>query len=667
MSKNIVLQEQSYKSSEFFNEFISSGLYNLDKEILTFAFTKEDYHLQRLETNIATSQSAYTNLVNALTTQQKSLPYYSSSIDSLLALAEITRDSVTAYQEFSKTIIAQARIDSIQEVTLMLQSNNNIKSENIGKRLEAHLKAFENTILKETQQEYDKATLENTWIQIFSILLGLPALLWIANYFKKEEIRRKKILKDWSESNRKYLFDPGTKTNEYTVELIETTITNLRKATSFVKNVTQGSGNVEWEGLTQENKNLNEENLVGELLRMQQHMKTVKENDEKRNWTNEGLNHLNTILRRESDLLILSDRILAELIKYIGANQGVLFMVNDSDEHNPYLDLKAAYAFNRKKYLSKQIRQGEGLAGQAWQEAETIYLKEIPQNYVRITSGLGDANPNNILVVPLKHEQIVYGILELASFKLFQPHEIHFVERITENIAVSFAAAKATENTAKLLDESKELSEQMRAQEEEMRQSMEELVATQEELQRNQQETNNLLQGINSTFGMIEYDTNGTIINANENFLQLMDYSLEDIKGKPHQIFMPDDSSAKQDYESFWHKLRLGQIQSGKFKRIAKNQSEVWLHASYVPLKNKSEQIYKVIKLATDITAEHRLQLENTERMEMIEVYEQEMRNTLEEMSAKHEEMVDKERRYLEQITLLETENEKLRNGLTTA
>ena len=126
--------------------------------------------------------------------------------------------------------------------------------------------------------------------------------------------------------------------------------------------------------------------------------------------------------------------------------------------------------------------------GQCVLEAHTIYIKEVPSDYVSITSGLGQATPRAVLIVPLKVRDEVMGVLEMASFESFETFQIEFVEKISENIATLLSNRKSSELTKQLLHESEERSEMLTQQEEEMRQNTEELQATQEEMIRQRSE-----------------------------------------------------------------------------------------------------------------------------------------------------------------------------------
>ena len=215
--------------------------------------------------------------------------------------------------------------------------------------------------------------------------------------------------------------------------------------------------------------------------------------DKKREWANNGLAKFADILRTQQDDLQKSyDSIISYLVKYLEANQAGLFIVEKTDD-TKYIELKSSYAYDRKKYLTKRIEIGEGLIGQCYLEKDIIYLTEVPQNYITITSGIGAATPRAVLLVPLILNDEVFGIIELASFKIFEKYEIDFLIRAGENTAATISNLKTNDRTKMLLEESQQQSEEMRAQEEEMRQNMEEMQATQEELSRKSEEIQNLL------------------------------------------------------------------------------------------------------------------------------------------------------------------------------
>lgn len=228
-----------------------------------------------------------------------------------------------------------------------------------------------------------------------------------------------------------------------------------------------------------------ERDILGNaLLQIRDNLVEIKKEDEQRNWASGGLAKFVEVLQSAKDLKALSNDIIVNLVKVIQANQGTIFILAKDGAGEEFLEMQACYAYNRTKHFSQKIALGEGLIGQAFLENETIYLKEVPDRFVRITSGLGEANPRFILIVPLKMNETTVGIVELASFREFGKHEVAFVEKIGESIAYTVSSMRVADHTRKIVDELNEQAEQMRAQEEELRQNQEELQATQETISR---------------------------------------------------------------------------------------------------------------------------------------------------------------------------------------
>jgi hypothetical protein len=278
---------------------------------------------------------------------------------------------------------------------------------------------------------------------------------------------------------------------------------NLRKAADFTNKIGQGDFTAELDTVVTETSN-KEQNLAASLLTMKKRLSEVAEDDKKRNWTSEGLAKFADFFRFNYEINSFGDIVLKHLVEYLKANQGGLFILNENNPEHSYLELISCYAYERKKYEKKNIEIGEGLVGQAYQEKETIFITEVPKDYITITSGLGGASPKCIIIVPIKNNDSVEGILELASFNVFMEHEIVFIEKLAENIASALSNLKTTTKTKKLLQESQIQEEQLRSQEEEMRQNMEELSATQEQMVSKEREYLHIIEKLKASLSKYE-------------------------------------------------------------------------------------------------------------------------------------------------------------------
>jgi PAS domain S-box-containing protein len=371
-------------------------------------------------------------------------------------------------------------------------------------------------------------------------------------------------------------------------------VNGLKGTTLFAENIGNGSYNTDF-------KPLSAHDVLGNaLINMRNNLSKVAEDDKKRNWATEGLATFGEILRtNNNDLLKLSDEIISNLVKYLKANQGALYIIDDELEGDePTMSMKACYAWDKKKFLNHKIFKGEGLAGQAWQEGDTVYLTEVPQDYVRITSGLGDANPTSVLIVPLKVNDQIFGVVEIASFNVFHDYEMDFVQKIAESIASTISSVKINAKTHRLLEESQEMTEQMRAQEEEMRQNMEELQATQEEMQRSTSESESTMQAVHGTLSVAEYALDGIISKANANFLELYGYTEDEIVGEHHRILTTKEEKSSEEYRQFWRDISNGSSRKGLFKRINCKGEVITVYSNFAPIKNRSGEVIKIMEIA---------------------------------------------------------------------
>lgn len=339
------------------------------------------------------------------------------------------------------------------------------------------------------------------------------------------------------------------------------------------------------------------------LLNMRDNLKHSAERERQEKFINVGIAEISDIIRRYSENLNdLSYKVISYLAKYLNVNQGGMFILIDENGEQ-YLELKGCYAYDRKKFIEKRIEIGQGLVGQAYMEKSIIRLREIPEGYISITSGLGESTPSNLIIIPIQNDQIIEGVMELASFRDFEEYEVEFLTKVSNNIASIITSAKVNERTKVLYAQSQKQAKTMKAQEEEMQQNMEELSATQEEMERKSSEFESRLEALDEGgIGSIEFDMTGIIIDTNNSFCEIMKYSKEELKGYHHRIFVDHKYARSKEYQQFWNDLAKGITHRGEFIRYTKLGTPVHLYGTYKVMYDKNNTPTRVLKFVVDIT-----------------------------------------------------------------
>lgn len=329
--------------------------------------------------------------------------------------------------------------------------------------------------------------------------------------------------------------------------------------------------------------------------------------EEQRNWVTEGLAQFGEILRQNNDNLEeISLTIIRYLVTYLKVNQGGVFLANQTNSGEKVLEMTACIAYDRKKFADKIIKWGEGLLGRCALEKETIFITDVPNEYINITSGLGNSNPGTLLLVPLKTNEEIYGVIELASFQVLQTFEIEFVEKTAESIASTISTVKNNIQTNKLLRETQIQAEKMSQQEEELRQNLEEMRATQEESDRREVERKGILEAIDHAAISCEFDTSGTLLSVNDNFLKTFKYKPEEVEGQNLKIFFFKDDVGELD--RILADLSNGHNFRGRVRRRTKAGEEIYLLTTYSPVIDHNGEILKVLSLENDVTEQVELE-----------------------------------------------------------
>ncbi|WP_235427293.1 ATP-binding protein [Cohnella kolymensis] len=210
---------------------------------------------------------------------------------------------------------------------------------------------------------------------------------------------------------------------------------------------------------------------INEMIR---NLKETTRINTDQDWLKTNLAKFSRLLQGQRDLYAVCRMILSELAPLVSMQHGVIY-INDPVDGQPVLELFASYAYQHRKHLSNEYRAGQGLVGQCLVEKQRILLTNVPSDYVVISSGLGEATPLNIVLLPIIFEEQVLAVLELASFRQFSEIDIAFLDQLTESIGIVINTMQANQRTEELLIQSQSLTEELQKQQMELQNTNEEL------------------------------------------------------------------------------------------------------------------------------------------------------------------------------------------------
>jgi HAMP domain-containing protein/signal transduction histidine kinase/DNA-binding response OmpR family regulator len=211
--------------------------------------------------------------------------------------------------------------------------------------------------------------------------------------------------------------------------------------------------------------NINE--MIGNL-------KDTTEKTTEQDWLKTNLAKFSRMLQGQRDLMAVGKLILSELSSVVNAQHSVFYMVDNSGEE-AVLKLLASYAYKRRRDVPTEFKLGEGIVGECALQKKRILLTTVPHDYIQLSSGLGEAKPLNIMVLPVLFEGQIKAVLELASFDRFIPTHHVFLEQLTESIGIVLNTIEANMRTEELLKQSQSLAHELQSQQGELKRTNEEL------------------------------------------------------------------------------------------------------------------------------------------------------------------------------------------------
>lgn len=500
-----------------------------------------------------------------------------------------------------------------EEITLMEQNNNRVYIHNKKITLPGFDECFIMASfipLKYIETERSEISAKLATFALIILIVYIIFIIIVSNYLAKPIDTLKDMMRSLSKGDfdidiKKQLRGLGaseftsllhsitqltnslTLTADFATQLKEGNLEAEYKTT--LKNNTIGTALVDMRNSLIENKRKEEERLK----------------EEKRNqWATEGHSKFSDILRTHiADIRKLSNEVIDQLVPYINVNQGGMFIRTQSptDPKTEVLELYGVFAYGHQRFHKRIIAMDEGLIGACAMEKHTILLSNVPDDYADIGSGLGQAKPKNVMFVPLVFNDYLYGVMEFASFKVFEDYQISFVERISENIASTIANAKINQQTSMLLEQSREQSKQMEQREKELQEEIASIQKYLETLQEEHLQMEKINHALNRTIMIAQFTLKGETIDANRKFSLRYTLDINDIKRKNIYEILQLTLGKYDDFKRIWDNVKQGATENyvAEFKI---NNTIRKVRNMLVPVYDANNKPERILVLAFDVT-----------------------------------------------------------------
>lgn len=338
-----------------------------------------------------------------------------------------------------------------------------------------------------------------------------------------------------------------------------------------------------------------------EILVQNEELQKRQEDDKKRQWFNEGIALFSEILRKnKDDISSLASETLSNMIRYIGAIQGGLFVLNDEKAEHKYLQLIASYGYDESASERKRIEIGEGLVGNCYIEKKTKTLTQLPEGYLKIESSLGSTVPRCIVLIPLRMDELIFGVIEISSLREFSEFEISFLEKLAESVTSQLFTTRISMKTAELLAQSQLQAEELRSQEEEARQNIEEMQANREEAVRLKSEALGFINSMNHSIIRADFQLDGTLSYANTRFLDYFGYKSKEARLMHVTDFFED--ADKSSFRQKWSDLLKGSKHIEERFNHKTKTGNISLLSTFTTVKDITGELQSVLYLGLDVS-----------------------------------------------------------------
>ena len=342
--------------------------------------------------------------------------------------------------------------------------------------------------LRVIRHEADQSVRISVLVGVLALLILVGLLIQISNSISRPIERVTRVLQQLGEGE----FSEGMKLRIHTRDEIERMTVALNQLITGLLEKDRLADSIAKGDLSGDITLLSDRDRLGlSLVAMRNGLREAHElqeqrdlDTERRTWTNQGLADFSEILRKHADNFEeLCDDLLSSLLRFLGAEQGAIYLLDSAlyaDTRQQEYYLKTVFAWGRKRSREVRISRGIGLVGACAMERELLFITDVPADYPSIPAAVGEAKPKCLVLIPLLHEGSTIGVIEIASFHVFEPYQLEFLKLLSVSVASSIFSVQIGAQTHALLQQSQEQAEKLKAKEEELRQNLEEMAATQE-------------------------------------------------------------------------------------------------------------------------------------------------------------------------------------------
>jgi PAS domain S-box-containing protein len=290
----------------------------------------------------------------------------------------------------------------------------------------------------------------------------------------------------------------------------------------------------------------------------------------------------------------LAFNLIRSIVNYTNAVMGGIYNYDEDTEKAEFI---AAYAYGNRKLIKKEFKKGEGLVGTCIIEKKKIELNKVPDDYLKISTGLGSGSPGYLIVIPVFFQEKINSVIEIAFYKKPDDHIIEFIEQLSDSIGGWMDASSKKNKTIELLRISTEQTQLLAQKEEELNIKINELQKVQHEMAHKNAEYESMLRAVNHSVMTVRYTTEGVLLDANDVYLKTMGFQINELIGINVFDLVKDQET---DLRRIIERVINGDSVHKQVKRYTKNGNPKWLSATYTPYIDADNNVTGVLFFAVE-------------------------------------------------------------------